>query len=66
VPRRGTSTLLKILSRITEPIVGEAVIYGRVGRLQVGTGFHPELSGRENIPLNGPGHTQEGDRTAVR
>lgn len=50
----GKSTLLKILSQITEPTEGEAMIYGRVGSLlEVGTGFHPELSGRENIYLNG-------------
>lgn len=50
----GKSTLLKILSRITEPSSGRAAIYGRVGSLlEVGTGFHPELSGRENIYLNG-------------
>lgn len=50
----GKSTLLKILSRITEPISGEGKVYGRVGSLlEVGTGFHPELSGRENIFLNG-------------
>ncbi len=50
----GKSTLLKILSRITEPTSGEAIIRGRVASLlEVGTGFHPELSGRDNIYLNG-------------
>jgi lipopolysaccharide transport system ATP-binding protein len=50
----GKSTLLKILSRITPPSKGEVRLYGRVGSLlEVGTGFHPELTGRENIYLNG-------------
>ncbi len=50
----GKSTLLKVLSRITEPTTGKIWITGRVGSLlEVGTGFHPELSGRENIFLNG-------------
>jgi lipopolysaccharide transport system ATP-binding protein len=50
----GKSTLLKILSRVTNPTEGYGEIHGRVGSLlEVGTGFHPELSGRENIYLNG-------------
>lgn len=50
----GKSTLLKIISRITEPTSGRVDLYGRAGSLlEVGTGFHPELSGRENIYLNG-------------
>jgi len=50
----GKSTLLKLLSRITEPTKGEILMYGRVGALlEVGTGFHPELTGRENVYLNG-------------
>ena len=50
----GKSTLLKILSRTTEPTTGEIVMHGRVGSLlEVGTGFHPDLSGRQNIFLNG-------------
>ena len=50
----GKSTLLKILSRITRPSTGQVEIYGRVGSLlEVGTGFHPDLTGRENVYLNG-------------
>jgi len=50
----GKTTLLKILSRITEPTEGHAEIHGRVGHLlEIGTGFHPELTGRDNVYLNG-------------
>src|SRR4030095_4011473 len=50
----GKSTLLKILTRITDPTNGRGLIHGRVGSLlEVGSGFHPELTGRENIYLNG-------------
>ena len=50
----GKSTLLRVLSRITEPTCGRAEVYGRVGSLlEVGTGFHPELTGRQNVYLNG-------------
>jgi len=50
----GKSTLLKILSRITDPTTGQATVHGRVASLlEVGTGFHPELTGKENVYLNG-------------
>ena len=64
----GKSTLLKILSRITEPTSGRVELYGRVASLlEVGTGFHAELTGRENIFLNGSilGMTQKRDRVEV-
>ena len=65
----GKSTLLKILSRITKPTEGRVTLRGRVGSLlEVGTGFHPELTGRENIFLNGAilGMTRARDRGALR
>ena len=65
----GKSTLLKILSRITAPTSGEIKVKGRVASLlEVGTGFHPELTGRENIYLNGAilGMNQKRDRAQVR
>jgi lipopolysaccharide transport system ATP-binding protein len=50
----GKSTLLKLISRITRPSAGRIELFGRVGSmLEVGTGFHPELTGRENIYVNG-------------
>ena len=50
----GKSTLLKVLARITEPTLGRARVFGRVGSLlEVGSGFHPELTGRDNVFLNG-------------
>ena len=65
----GKSTLLKVLSRITEPTEGRVTIAGRVASLlEVGTGFHPELTGRENIYLNGAilGMTPRRDQAQVR
>ena len=59
----GKSTLLKILTRITTPTEGRAEIRGRVGSLlEVGTGFHPELTGRENVYLNGSDPRDEAPR----
>ena len=50
----GKNTLLKIISRVTDPAAGRVELFGRVGSfLEVGTGFHPDLTGRENIYLNG-------------
>ena len=65
----GKSTLLKILSRVTQPTAGRAEIHGRVGSLlEVGTGFHPELTGRENTYLNGAilGMGKPGNRPQIR
>ncbi len=65
----GKSTLLKILSRITTPSEGSGRVEGRLGALiEVGTGFHQELTGRENVFLYGSilGMTQAGDRAQVR
>jgi lipopolysaccharide transport system ATP-binding protein len=63
----GKSTLLKVLSRVTVPTAGSVKIMGRVASLlEVGTGFHPELTGRENIFLNGAilGHAQARNKKA--
>jgi lipopolysaccharide transport system ATP-binding protein len=64
----GKSTLLKVLSRIAEPTTGRVELYGRVASLlEVGTGFHPELSGPREHILNGSilGMTRKGDRDEV-
>jgi len=64
----GKSTLLKLLARITRPTEGRAVVRGRLGSLlEVGTGFHSELTGRENVFLNGAllGMTRVGDHPQI-
>ena len=63
----GKTTLVRVLSRITAPTEGTAIVNGRVGALfQVGTGFHPELSGRENIGLSGAVLGMSDEETAAR
>ena len=62
----GKTTLLKLLSRITEPTKGRIKIYGRVvSLLEVGTGFHPELTGRENIFLNAASYSRIYPKTVI-